>query len=32
MTPVDTGRAAMTWHDYQAGLASGAMQPIPPHR
>ena len=31
MTPVDTGRAAMTWHDYQAGLASGAMQPIPPH-
>ena len=31
MTPVDTGRPPMTWHDYQAGLASGAMQPIPPH-
>jgi dihydropyrimidine dehydrogenase (NAD+) subunit PreA len=31
MTPVDTGRPPMTWHDYQAGLAAGAMQPIPPH-
>jgi len=31
MTPVDTGRPAMSWHDYQAALASGAMQPIPPH-
>jgi len=31
MTPVDTGRPAMSWHDYQAALSSGAMQPIPPH-
>jgi dihydropyrimidine dehydrogenase (NAD+) subunit PreA len=31
MTPVDTGRPAMSWHDYQAGLAAGTMQPIPPH-
>ena len=31
MTPVDTGRPAMSWHDYQAALASGAMQPIPSH-
>jgi dihydropyrimidine dehydrogenase (NAD+) subunit PreA len=31
MTPVDTGRPAMTWHDYQAGLAAGTIQPIPPH-
>jgi hypothetical protein len=31
MTPVDTGRSAMSWHDYQAGLAAGTMQPIPPH-
>jgi dihydropyrimidine dehydrogenase (NAD+) subunit PreA len=31
MTPVDTGRPAMSWHAYQASLASGAMQPIPPH-
>ncbi|MFM7244888.1 MAG: NAD-dependent dihydropyrimidine dehydrogenase subunit PreA [Planctomycetaceae bacterium] len=31
MTPIDTGRPAMTWHDYQAGLATGTIQPIPPH-
>ena len=31
MTPVDTGRPPMTWHDYQAGLAAGTMQPIPAH-
>ena len=31
MTPVDTGRPAMTWHDYQAGVAAGSIQPIPPH-
>jgi dihydropyrimidine dehydrogenase (NAD+) subunit PreA len=31
MTPVDTGRPAMTWHDYQTGLAAGTIQPIPPH-
>jgi dihydropyrimidine dehydrogenase (NAD+) subunit PreA len=31
MTPVDTGRPAMSWHDYQAALAAGTMQPIPPH-
>jgi dihydropyrimidine dehydrogenase (NAD+) subunit PreA len=31
MTPVETGRPPMTWHDYQAGLAAGTMAPIPPH-
>jgi dihydropyrimidine dehydrogenase (NAD+) subunit PreA len=31
MTPVDAGRPAMTWHDYQAGMAAGTIQPIPPH-
>jgi dihydropyrimidine dehydrogenase (NAD+) subunit PreA len=31
MTPVDTGRPAMSWHDYQAALAAGTMQSIPPH-
>jgi dihydropyrimidine dehydrogenase (NAD+) subunit PreA len=31
MTPVETGRPAMSWHQYQAALAAGAMQPIPPH-
>ena len=31
MTPVATDRAAMTWNDYQAGLASGTIAPIPPH-
>jgi dihydropyrimidine dehydrogenase (NAD+) subunit PreA len=31
MTPVDTGRPAMSWHDYQAGMAAGTIQPIPPH-
>jgi len=31
MTPVDAGRPAMSWHDYQAALAAGTKQPIPPH-
>jgi dihydropyrimidine dehydrogenase (NAD+) subunit PreA len=31
MTPVDTGRPAMSWHDYQAALSAGTMQPLPPH-
>jgi dihydropyrimidine dehydrogenase (NAD+) subunit PreA len=31
MTPVETGRPAMSWHQYQAALAAGAMQPIAPH-
>ena len=31
MTPVDTGRPAMSWHDYQAALAAGTMQSISPH-
>jgi len=31
MTPVDTGRPAMSWHDYQAALAAGTMQPLSPH-
>ena len=31
MTPVDTGRPPMTWHDYQAAMAAGTMSPIPAH-
>jgi len=31
MVPIDTGRAAMSWQDYQAGLAAGTLQPIPAH-
>ncbi len=31
MTPVDTGEPAMTWHDYQAGMTAGTIQPILPH-
>ena len=31
MTPVDTCRPAMSWHDYQSRLAAGTMQPLPPH-
>jgi dihydropyrimidine dehydrogenase (NAD+) subunit PreA len=31
MTPVDTGRPPMSWHDYQSRLAAGTMQPLPPH-
>lgn len=31
MTPVDTGRPSMSWHDYQAALSAGTMQPLPPH-
>ena len=31
MTPVDTGRPPMSWHDYQAGLAAGTIAPLPPH-
>ena len=30
MVPVETGRAAMSWEQYQAGLATGAIPPIPP--
>ena len=30
MVPVETGRAAMSWEQYQAGLAAGAIPPIPP--
>jgi dihydropyrimidine dehydrogenase (NAD+) subunit PreA len=31
MTPVETGRPRMTWHDYQAALAAGGMTPLSPH-
>lgn len=31
MTPVDTGRPAMSWHDYQSRLAAGTMTPLPAH-
>ena len=31
MTPVETGRAPLTWTAYQAGLAAGTIPPIPPH-
>jgi dihydropyrimidine dehydrogenase (NAD+) subunit PreA len=31
MVPVATDAPPMTWEQYQAGLASGTMQPIPPH-
>jgi dihydropyrimidine dehydrogenase (NAD+) subunit PreA len=31
MVPVATDREPMSWQDYQAGLAAGTMQPIPPH-
>jgi dihydropyrimidine dehydrogenase (NAD+) subunit PreA len=31
MVPVPTGQAPMTWEQYQAGLAAGTLQPIPPH-
>ena len=31
MASIDTGRNAMTWNDYQAGLAAGTIAPIPPH-
>ena len=30
MNEVDSGREPMTWRDYQAGLASGEMEPINP--
>jgi dihydropyrimidine dehydrogenase (NAD+) subunit PreA len=31
MMPVDTGRPAMSWHDYQSRLAAGTMAPLPAH-
>jgi hypothetical protein len=31
MTELENGDAPMTWSDYQAKLAKGEMQPIPPH-
>ncbi len=31
MTPVETGRAPLSWTAYQAGLAAGTLAPIPPH-
>jgi len=31
MVPVETGRAPLTWEQYQAGLATGTVPPIPPH-
>jgi hypothetical protein len=31
MTPIETGRAKMSWDDYQTRMARGEMQPIPPH-
>jgi dihydropyrimidine dehydrogenase (NAD+) subunit PreA len=31
MRDVKTGRKPMSWRDYQARLARGEMQPIPPH-
>jgi len=31
MTPVDTGRAPMSWEQYQSRLAAGTMKPLPAH-
>jgi dihydropyrimidine dehydrogenase (NAD+) subunit PreA len=31
MTPVETGKPAMTWEQYQGRLAAGTMQPLPAH-
>jgi dihydropyrimidine dehydrogenase (NAD+) subunit PreA len=31
MTPVDSGKPAMTWEQYQGRLAAGTMQPLPAH-
>ncbi len=31
MVPVPADQAPMTWEQYQEGLATGTMQPIPPH-
>jgi dihydropyrimidine dehydrogenase (NAD+) subunit PreA len=31
MTSLDTGKARMSWSDYQAKLARGEMKPIPAH-
>ena len=31
MTPVDSGKPAMTWEQYQSRLAAGTMQPLPAH-
>jgi len=31
MTPVDTGRAPMSWEQYQTRLTAGTMKPLPAH-
>jgi len=31
MTPVDTGRAPLSWEQYQSSLAAGTMKPLPAH-
>jgi len=31
MVSIDTGEPRLSWSDYQAKLAAGEMQPIPPH-
>ena len=31
MTTVDSGRPSFTWSDYQAKLARGEVEPLPPH-
>jgi dihydropyrimidine dehydrogenase (NAD+) subunit PreA len=31
MTPLDSGKPAMTWEQYQGRLAAGTMQPLPAH-
>ncbi len=31
MVPIPTDHEPMSWENYQAGLAAGTMQPIPPH-
>ncbi len=31
MVPVASDQEPMSWENYQAGLAAGTMQPIPPH-
>ncbi len=31
MVDVKTGKKPMSWRDYQAALAAGTMEPIPPH-
>jgi dihydropyrimidine dehydrogenase (NAD+) subunit PreA len=31
MVSIETGKARMSWSDYQAKLARGEMKAIPPH-